>query len=63
MLIEKQQFAQIISDESDYFETEPAFLELLLAHYHVVETLLPEQSPKMMSGPIVRPLTVYVPRQ
>jgi hypothetical protein len=62
-LIEQQQFAQIISDESDFFETEPVFLDLLLAHYEVAETLLPNQSPPTLSGPIVRPLTVYVPRQ
>lgn len=62
-LIEQQQFAQIISDESDFFETEPAFMALLLAHYEVVETLPPEQAPPTVSGPIVRPLTVYVPRR
>jgi len=62
-LIEQQQFAQIISDESDFFETEPAFLDLLLAHYEVAETLSPDQSPPTLSGPIVRPLTVYVPRR
>jgi hypothetical protein len=62
-LIEQQHFAQIISDESDFFETEPAFLELLLTHYEAAETLSPSQSPPTLSGPIVRPLTVYVPRQ
>ncbi len=62
-LIEQQQFVQIISDESDFFETETAFLDLLLAHYEVAETLPPSQSPPTLSGPIVRPLTVYVPRR
>lgn len=62
-LIEQQQFARIISDESDFFETEPAFMALLLAHYEVVETLPPEQSPPTLSGPIVRPLTIYIPRR
>jgi hypothetical protein len=61
-LIEQRQFAQIISDESDFFETEPAFLDLLLAHYQVAETLSSEQSPPTLSGPVVRPLTVYIPR-
>ncbi len=62
-LFEQQQFAQIISDESDFFETEPAFLELLLAHYEEAETLPLELSPPTLSGPIVRPLTIYVPRR
>ena len=62
-LVEQQQFAQIISDESDFFETEPAFVELLLTHYEVAETLPPSQSPPTLSGPIVRPLTVYIPRR
>ena len=62
-LIEQQQFAQIISDESDFFETEPAFLELLLTHYEAVEILPPEQAPPTISGPVIRPLTVYVPHK
>ncbi len=62
-LIEQQQFAQIISDESDFFETEPAFLALLLAYYEAEKTLPPEQAPSTLSGPIVRPLTVYIPRR
>ncbi|MCA9943491.1 MAG: glycosyltransferase family 39 protein [Anaerolineales bacterium] len=61
-LIEQQQFAQIISDESDFFETEPAFLDLLLAHYEAVETLPPDQSPPTLNEPVIRPLTLYVPR-
>ncbi|VAW31274.1 hypothetical protein MNBD_CHLOROFLEXI01-811 [hydrothermal vent metagenome] len=62
-LIENQQFAQIISDESDFFEKEPAFLQLLLTHYEVATVLGDEQSPATLSGPIIRPLTVYVPRR
>lgn len=63
MLIENQQFAQIISDESDFFETEPLFLELLQTHYEIVGTLPPDLSPPTLSGPIIRPLTVYAPRR
>ncbi len=62
-LIEQRQFAQIISDESDFFETEPAFLELLLTHYKVAETLPPEQSPPTLNDPVIRPLTIYTPRK
>ncbi len=63
VLIEQQHFAQIISDESDFFETEPAFLELLLAHYVAAETLPPAQSPPTLNEPVIRPLTIYLPRQ
>ncbi|MCB8925068.1 MAG: glycosyltransferase family 39 protein [Ardenticatenaceae bacterium] len=61
-LIEQEQFAQIISDESDFFETEPAFLELLLAHYEAVATLPPTQSSPTLNEPVIRPLTIYTPR-
>jgi 4-amino-4-deoxy-L-arabinose transferase-like glycosyltransferase len=63
VLIEQRQFAQIISDESDFFETEPAFLELLLAHYEAVTTLPANQSPPTLNDPVIRPLAVYVPRR
>ncbi|MCB8978278.1 MAG: glycosyltransferase family 39 protein [Ardenticatenaceae bacterium] len=62
-LIERQRFAQIISDESDFFETEPAFLELLLAHYEAVETLPLTQSPPTLNEPVIRPLTIYIPKE
>ena len=62
-LIENQHFAQIISDESDFFEREPAFLQLLLAHYEAERVLGDGESPRTLSGPIIRPLTVYVPRR
>ncbi|MBK7897698.1 MAG: glycosyltransferase family 39 protein [Anaerolineaceae bacterium] len=62
-LIEQQQFAQIISDESDFFETEPAFLELLLAHYEAVAAVPSDQSPPTLNEPVIRPLTIYLPRQ
>ena len=62
-LIEQQQFAQIISDESDFFETEPAFLELLLTYYAAAETVPPEQSPPTLNEPVIRPLTIYLPRE
>ena len=60
-LIENHHFAQIISDESDFFEKESLFLELLLTHYEPATVLTDDQSPPMLSGPIIRPLTVYTP--
>jgi hypothetical protein len=62
-LIKQQHFAQIISDESDFFETEPAFLELLLAHYEAVEPIPSDQSPPTLNEPVIRPLTTYHPRK
>ncbi len=62
-LIEQQHFAQIISDESDFFETEPTFVALLLAHYEAVETLPPTQSPPTLNDPVIRPLTLYIPQK
>ncbi len=62
-LIEQRWFTQIISDESDFFETEPAFLELLLTHYEVSETLPSKQSPPTLNEPVIRPLTIYIPRK
>ena len=61
-LIENHHFAQIISDESDFFEREPLFVELLLTHYEVATVLTDDQSPPTLSGPIIRPLTVYTSR-
>ena len=61
--VETQQFAQIISDESDFFEKEPTFMALLLTHYEVATVLGDAHSPPTLSGPVIRPLTVYVPRK
>lgn len=62
-MLETQQFTQIISDESDYFEKEPAFLELLLTYYEPASLLGEEQSAATLSGPVIRPLTLYIPRR
>lgn len=59
--IQQQHYAVIISDESPYFETDPALLALLQEYYHS-EPLDPTLSPPMLSGIIVRPLRVYKPK-
>lgn len=59
--IQNQTYAVIISDESPYFETEPALVDLL-AQYYQAEPLPPEMSPPTLSGIQVRPLLIYTPR-
>ena len=59
--IQNQEYAVIISDESPYFETEPALVNLL-AQYYRAEPLPPEMSPPTLSGIQVRPLLIYTPR-
>jgi hypothetical protein len=60
--LENGYYAAIISDESDFFEREPALGELLARTYRPAETLAPAQSPPTLSGLIVRPVLVYRPR-
>ncbi len=59
--IQNQEYAVIISDESPYFETETALVELLERYYRA-EPLPPEMSPPTLSGIRVRPLLIYTPR-
>lgn len=60
--IQNRDYSAIISDQSPYFETEPALLALIDANYVLSETLDIEDSPPTMSGLIVRPKVIYVPR-
>ena len=59
--IASQQYGLIISDDSDFFEKDPALQNLLAAYYREARRLAPEESPPTLSGPVVRPLIVYVP--
>ncbi|MCB8946192.1 MAG: glycosyltransferase family 39 protein [Ardenticatenaceae bacterium] len=59
--IEQQQYQLIISDESLYFETEPALLNLLNQYYHS-EPMDMALSPPTLSGVVVRPLLIYKPK-
>lgn len=60
--IENQEFALIISDESEYFETEPALVTLLEANYIKTEGFTGTDAPPTLSGVIVKPVSRYVPR-
>ena len=60
--IENQYYALIISDESEFFEDEPALRALLESQYVLVETLSPADSPSTLSGPITYPMAFYAPR-
>ncbi len=54
-------YVWIISDESDFFEKDPALLTLLEVYYQPSRRLADNESPPTLSGPIVRPLQLYVP--
>jgi hypothetical protein len=60
--IETQYYAAIISDETEYFEDEPALLSLLNQYYTPAEILPLSQSPPVLSGPFARPQTLYIPK-
>jgi hypothetical protein len=60
--LESQGFAAIISDESEYFETDPALRDLLAITYRLGQVLPRAESPPTLSGMVVRPQVVYVPR-
>lgn len=56
------QYALIVSDDSDYFETDPAWMALLDTYYRPAGTLDSTEAPPTLSGVVVRPRTMYVPR-
>ena len=60
--IQNREYAGIISDESPYFETEPALMALIDANYVPLRQLSPQDAPATLNGLVVRPQTIYVPR-
>jgi hypothetical protein len=60
--IRDRHYAAIISDQSPYFETEPALMELIDRYYQPSEPLTPADAPPTLSGLVVRPRVVYVPK-
>ncbi len=59
--IRNHYYAAIISDESTFFEDEPALLNLLETYYTRAD-LPPATSPPTLSGPLVRPQSIYIPK-
>ena len=60
--IRSRHYAAIISDESEFFEMEPALIDLIEANYARGEGLTVFDAPSTLTGVEVRPRTVYVPR-
>jgi 4-amino-4-deoxy-L-arabinose transferase-like glycosyltransferase len=60
--IQTHYYAAIISDESLDFEMEPELQALIRANYRVGETLVPSDAPPTLTGVVVRPMIVHVPR-
>jgi len=57
-----QEFSLIISDESAFFEDEPALTNLLDEYYQFERRLEDWESPPTLSGPVIRPSIIYSPR-
>lgn len=60
--IEHRDYAAIVSDESPYFEDEPALRQLIEANYIVGVRLGEADAPLSPNGLPVRPRVIYVPR-
>jgi hypothetical protein len=61
--IRQRVYPVIVSDDSDHFETEPALLSLIEAHYSPSQELAERDAPATLSGIVVRPRRVFTPRQ
>jgi 4-amino-4-deoxy-L-arabinose transferase-like glycosyltransferase len=59
--IKNHYYAVIISDNS-LFETEPALQQLLHTYYQPAQTLEPDDAPATLTGMVVWPAVVYVPK-
>ncbi|HEY9528041.1 MAG TPA: hypothetical protein VIR02_13190 [Anaerolineales bacterium] len=60
--IQDHYYAAIISDES-VFETKPDLQQLITTYYIPTETLTSGQAPPTITGVVVRPKLIYLPRQ
>jgi len=60
--IQNHYYAAIISDESS-FEEQPDVHQLITTYYIQRETLIPSEDPPTITGVIVRPKVIYVPKQ
>ncbi len=60
--IRRREYTAIISDES-LFETEPVVRDLIEAYYRPAERLTEADAPPTMTGIVVRPQVIYVPKE
>jgi hypothetical protein len=60
--IESHYYSAIISDES-FFETQTDLHKLILAYYVQAEMLNSSQAPPTITGVVVRPKVIYLPKQ
>ena len=60
--IKDHYYAEIISDESNPFETEPDLTALLMSYYIPAGEIPSSESPSTIIGVIVRPRVIYVSR-
>jgi hypothetical protein len=59
--IESHYYSAIISDES-FFETQPDLYELITTYYIQTETLNLSNAPPTITGVVVRPKVIYLPK-
>ena len=60
--IQNHYYAAIISDES-VFETQPDLQQLITTYYIPTKTLTSGQAPPTITGVVVRPKLIYLPKQ
>jgi 4-amino-4-deoxy-L-arabinose transferase-like glycosyltransferase len=60
--IQDHYYSAIISDES-FFETQPDFYKLIRTYYIQTETLNSNEVPRTITGVVVRPKAIYLPKQ
>ena len=61
--IEQRAYAAIISDESEFFEFDPALAKLLEANYERSTRLTERDAPPTLTGLVVRPKMIWTPRR
>jgi hypothetical protein len=59
--IQSHYYSAIISDES-FFEVQPDLHKLITTYYTQIETLTPSQVPSTITGVVVRPKVIYLPK-
>lgn len=61
--IRTRSYAAIVSDDSEWFETDPELVSLIEAHYAPSQRLSDSDAPPTLSGIVVRPRRIFTPRR